>query len=496
MCELATQPTAGSQGLSAAPGSDAAAGVDPGELAGRSAAAEQTQPVTELSIEDALKLAIHLHRDRQLDEAEMLYGRILDAAPDQPDALHFLGVLSLHGGRTDAALELIRKSIALVPNHGDFHVNLGNVLLVAHRVDEAVEAYRQAALLTPNNPQVHSNLGSVLGALERYDEAARAFEAAIAADPGYAHAYNNYGNLLSRSGRIREAIAYYCKGLALRPANRSGRMCLGLAHSILGETDAAAAVFGEWLKDEPEDPIAQHLYAACSGIGVPERASDAYVEKTFDDFAERFDAKLVFLDYRAPQLVAEALRNAGAPADKRLDALDAGCGTGLCGPLIAPYVRRLEGVDLSAGMLERARQRGVYDTLSRAELTAFLEQRTAEFDLVVAADTLVYFGDLARVCAAASNALRPAGLLIFTLELAAAEVAPAEYRINAHGRYSHTEGYVERTLRAAGFAGADMREAMLRMEAGAPVSGMVVTARKHDKSAWNRHAIDELRRAR
>jgi predicted TPR repeat methyltransferase len=479
MCELATQPTAGSQGLSAAPGSDAAAGVDPGELAGRSAAAEQTQPVTELSIEDALKLAIHLHRDRQLDEAEMLYGRILDAAPDQPDALHFLGVLSLHRGRTDAALELIRKSIALVPNHGDFHVNLGNVLLVAHRVDEAVEAYRQAALLTPNNPQVHSNLGSVLGALERYDEAARAFEAAIAADPGYAHAYNNYGNLLSRSGRIREAIAYYCKGLALRPANRSGRMCLGLAHSILGETDAAAAVFGEWLKDEPEDPIAQHLYAACSGIGVPERASDAYVEKTFDDFAERFDAKLVFLDYRAPQLVAEALRNAGAPADKRLDALDAGCGTGLCGPLIAPFASHLTGVDLSGQMLAKAHAGGHYDELVQAELTEYLASQRQRFELIVSADTLCYFGPLTAVLGAAAGALVTGGTLVFSVEHASEElVGERGHHLNLHGRYSHSERYLKHVLEGAGLLLAALDRGVIRNEGGAPVAGLILTARR------------------
>jgi SAM-dependent methyltransferase len=152
---------------------------------------------------------------------------------------------------------------------------------------------------------------------------------------------------------------------------------------------------------------------------VPARASDAYVTSTFDAFAESFDAKLGKLQYRAPQLVADALARCAGEHCGHLVALDAGCGTGLCGPLIAPWVAHLTGVDLSAGMIERARGRGVYDELERAELTAYLERHPASFDLIVSADTLVYFGPLEQVLAAAAGALRPGGLLIFTAEEAA-----------------------------------------------------------------------------
>ena len=99
------------------------------------------------------------------------------------------------------------------------------------------------------------------------------------------------------------------------------------------------------------------MLAACSGHDVPPRASDAFVEKTFDSFAASFDSKLAKLQYRAPALVAEMLADSDLEASKTLDVLDAGCGTGLCGPLIAPYARRLVGVDLSARMLAQAQAR-------------------------------------------------------------------------------------------------------------------------------------------
>jgi predicted TPR repeat methyltransferase len=106
--------------------------------------------------------------------------------------------------------------------------------------------------------------------------------------------------------------------------------------------------------------------------------------------------QLAKLSYRAPALVAEMLKRSGVDPSKRVHILDAGCGTGLCGPLVAPYACRLVGVDLSEGMLARARERDVYDVLVKGELTAYLEACTDTFDVIVSADTLVYFGAARR----------------------------------------------------------------------------------------------------
>jgi predicted TPR repeat methyltransferase len=172
------------------------------------------------------------------------------------------------------------------------------------------------------------------------------------------------------------------------------------------------------------------------------------------------------------------MARAGATPGKRLVGLDAGCGTGLCGPLIAPYVSRLTGVDLSSGMLGKAQARGVYDALVKSELTRFFNERRNEYDLVISADTLVYFGVLAGAFEGAFHALRAGGLFIFTVEKAPDADAPAGHRLNPHGRYSHTRGYVERTLKAAGFRDVAVELDVLRMEGGRPVDGLVVTARK------------------
>jgi predicted TPR repeat methyltransferase len=325
----------------------------------------------------------------------------------------------------------------------------------------------------------------------QFEDATRAYQKAIELNPDHVDAHNNMGKLLSTQGRTKEAVAWYCKAITLMPRHPDARKLLGLAYYTLGDTGKAAEVYRQWLADEPESPVAIHMLSACSGENVPFRASDSYVESTFDNFAESFDAKLGKLAYRAPDLVAGALASACPEPGGNLVALDAGCGTGLCGPLIKPYVVRLTGVDLSAGMLAKARGRNAYDELVKSELTAYLLTHPVAFDLVISADTLVYFGSLREVLDAAPSALQSGGLLIFTVEAMTDEAVPdvpveagqktvdgAGYRINPHGRYSHGSGYLREALLSAGFAIQGMEPAVLRNEGGSPVAGFVVTARK------------------
>jgi len=174
-------------------------------------------------------------------------------------------------------------------------------------------------------------------------------------------------------------------------------------------------------------------------------------------------------------LVVEMVARSGVEASGTLDILDAGCGTGLCGPLVAPYARRLVGVDLSEAMLARARERSVYDELAKRELTAYLQDAGESFDVIVSADTLVYFGPLEAVTAAAANALRPGGVLVFTVEELSRDTGNAGYCLSPNGRYRHSPAYLERVLAEAGLE-SEILPAELRLEAGEPVAGLVVRA--------------------
>ena len=431
----------------------------------------------ELEPAQAFALAQHMHRQGELDAAEALYERLIGSAPRHASALHFMGVLQHQRHRSERALALIRRSIALDAKVPGWYNNLGNVLLELKQLDAAAEAYAAAARLGPARADIVNNRGVLRREQQRYPEAEAAYRRAMALDPQYADALSNLGRLLYGIGRVEESLDAYWQAVTLRPRHAQTRMTLGVAYYRLGRLDEAVQVFTEWLADEPDSPEARHHLAACSGRAVPGRAADAYVETVFDSFAASFDAKLALLHYRAPELIGEAVRALVGDGTRSLRVIDAGCGTGLCGPLLAPYAARLDGVDLSSGMLAKAALRQIYHALHKAELTAFIEGREAgDCDLVVSADTLCYFGEIEAVARACRHALAPGGWLVFTVEALATAPGGAGFQLNPHGRYSHHADYLRTVLADAGFAHIGLRAVELRMEGTQPVEGWVATA--------------------
>ena len=246
----------------------------------------------------------------------------------------------------------------------------------------------------------------------------------------------------------------------------------------MGKIDEVIKLYEEWQKLEPDNPIVEHMLAACSGENIPERASNDYVKETFDRFASSFDIKLAHLEYKAPQLIIEAIKSHIDDAKGTLNILDAGCGTGLCGPLLKPLAKNLSGVDLSQNMLNIAKQRKCYNDLVCDDLVKYLSKYTNKYDIIVSADTLIYFGDLNEALKAAVVATKPGALFVFSLEKLVDDKVDAEYKLEAHGRYTHNKQYIETTINDAGLELVSLDEEMIRKELGKPVDGWIVTAKK------------------
>lgn len=431
-----------------------------------------------MSQHSPFEAAFARHAAGALQEAETAYRSILAQDPCHIEALHYLGILLHQAGKRDEGEPLVLQALALDPGHAVRHNDYGNLLSAAGDHAPAAAAFRRSLDLNPADANVWNNYGSALHRLGQVAEAESAYRQALERLPDFVPALRSLSALLTELGHDDEASLLACRAFVQPPLEGKPYRMLGIACYRLGLLDQAAGFYRLWLQEEPDNPVARHHLAACSGESVPTRASDAFVTAVFDEMAETFDAKLVGnLSYRGPAIVADLLAALPAP-DGTLDVLDGGCGTGLCASVLAPYARRLTGVDLSPGMIAKAAARGLYQELAAAELTDYLQRHPAAFDLIVVADTLIYFGDLSDILAAVARALRPGGHCAFTVEAAREGETVV---LGPSGRFRHALDHVLEALDRAGFSVQSSHSVTLRQEFCQPENGFALLARREQR---------------
>ena len=406
----------------------------------------------------------------RLGEALTCIRRAVDLQPDEaPSRLMLANLLNqqgLHGEAETAFQDALRRD----PSLADAHLGLGLLLFERRDLEEAAHHLGLAATLAPTQPlavlclgQILHTIGDYPGAIAAFARAARLGELPDLARRNFVRA-QAFAAILS--GRLEEAVAAH-PGLA-GPDGEDVASLLAVAFGLFsaaGPRDAAIAVGRYRLALNPDDPVQSYLLDALCGR-AHRSAPVSYLEHHFDAFAPSFDAKLVdVLHYRVPQHLAAL---AGRHRRTCHDILDLGCGTGLAAAPLSGFGGRLTGVDVAGGMLAEAAKRGLYAELVKAEAIAFLEGAPDGFDLVFAADVLIYVGHLEPLFAAAARALRPGGLFCFSIEAGDAPVT-----LLPSGRFAHGPDDV-RALAAPAFTLLDDVAQDLRLEGRVSVRGRLM----------------------
>ncbi|QAY96065.1 SAM-dependent methyltransferase [Methylovirgula ligni] len=372
--------------------------------------------------------------------AEVGYLAALKLDPYLSEAAFGLGILCFGRRQFTEAVKWLRQSIASGGHHMGLYVCLGQALFLLGDFAAAVSALESAARF----PSCDATVVEKLAQLKLIETCVRADAAA---------AVEAYGQIAgphaSDIDRVTATAFHFLSGFGYR---------------------AAAIRLGEWrLGRNPQDAVQRYLLAALRNEAIA-RAPDDYLVAYFDGFAETFEAKLVdALGYRVPEKLHALLAKTGR---RFANGLDLGCGTGLSSPLLRPMVRRLTGVDLSRRMLEKADARRLYDDLVEAEAGDFLDQADEKFDLVVAADVVIYFGDLAPLFARIARVMEPGGLFAFN-----AETVEAGYRVLPSGRFAQALDYIE-AVAAPYFTTVELQMTTIRLEAAQPVEGALVVLQR------------------
>lgn len=347
-------------------------------------------------------------------------------------------------------------------------------LETALRLLDEGQAQAAAALLERLVGEGHGGLFARLTLARAWTAAgdgAKALAAAketAALHPGIAEAALGLGAALLAAESLPAAIAEFQRTLRLDPENGEARYLMGCAWLEAGEADLALAAFAA-LDDMPG--LAERI-AEAEAIKARPRSDAGYVRHLFDQFSADYDTRMLGqLEYRAPAILRE-LAGLVIPGATGLDVLDLGCGTGLSGAAFKDRAEHLCGLDLSPAMIDKARARGVYDDLAIGDIEAGLG--IDAFDLVLAADTLVYLGDLNAVFAGVTAALRPGGHFLFTVEAKDGD----GFELGPKRRWRHSERYLRAAAARHGFAVAGLMACVPRHEAHAPVNGFAVALSK------------------
>lgn len=411
----------------------------------------------------------------RLAEAESCFRSSLQALPGRPSTMANLAATLQRLGRPEDALALLEE--ALLSHAGDASLwsLRGAALETLDRPADALASHERALAVEPLRIADRFHAGRLLLRLGRTQDALAALEAVCAASPEAAEAHYRRGQALMGLRRPDEALTAWESALALDPTLADAWADRGAWMQEHGRTTEAVRCFEQARAQGGDAALMEYQIAGLSratgrdpGV-MPASAPRSYVQGLFDRYAEDFDAHLVGrLDYRAPQELAAGLTRLTRTHFRH--ALDLGCGTGLCAAALGAFARRLDGVDLSAGMLERARALGRYDRLEKADVVEHLAATSCRHDLVVAADLFIYVGRLEPVFEGVRRVLEPTGVFCFSVERL--DDAQGDCALQPSLRYAHSRAYLQRLAQENGFAVATLEEHPLRRDERAPVRGL------------------------
>lgn len=414
-------------------------------------------------------LGAALHDLGRLQDTLASYDRAIALKPDYVLAICNRGNTLRELGRMDEAARSYEAALAIDPAYPEAHCHLAILLQDAGQAAAALASADRALQSRPRYAQAWSIRADALQSLQRFAEAVLSYDKSIDIDPMKPQTWCSRGTALQRLQRCEEALASYDRAIELQPQYPLAHQYRGNSLRALQRKDEAVAAYQLALAQGAGPDDICYALASLGAGPAPAQPPDGHVKALFDQYADHFDRHLVEkLKYRVPALLDAAIRR--HLVSDQLDTLDMGCGTGLFAPKLRAYSRSLDGIDLSQGMLDRARDLGLYDHLACADLTSFLSGSKTPYDLIVAADVFVYIGDLREVFSQVSRALRPHGLFCFTVEAGADQ----DFVLTPSQRYAHSIDYLHRLARDTNFRVLEVEQEVGRREGEVEVPVFVV----------------------
>jgi len=431
-------------------------------------------------VEALHQLAFIYMQQNLFADAEEIFKRLITLAPDSPILYNHCGLLLYRQKKFAAAEKQFRTALKHQSDYFDAMINLALALNAQEKLEEAVACLLTIIKTQPKNLRAHFELGNFFLQQKLYNEADQEFLKIIALESSDPDILTSIIKCWLDYQRYHEAKTYCKKLLELQPKNIEVIYNLAVIETKLNKKaeaidyyqlilqldsnyfpalnnlavlylemrnhDAAKHYFQQAQKLQPNNEAIQYTLNAIDGKIPLDKAPKTYIQNLFDSYADHFDLHVrESLQYKVPELLYATVTT--ITDKKELQILDLGCGTGLCGEFFKPLAKKLIGVDLSPKMIEMAKQKKYYDELIVADNLEFLKDKQNIFDLIIAADVLVYVGDLEPTLTACFAALIKDGLLAFSTEIC----SDKDFAIQPSGRFCHSQTYIEKLAKKIGF---------------------------------------------
>lgn len=409
----------------------------------------------------------------ELESAQASLEKALTLNPSNAAIYGQLAQIYLQKAQYPEAIDYLQKRLIAQPEHIDSWHYLGVAHLTLNQLEDAVHCFEKVLQLTHQHPECYEHLAIAYLKLDDKEKALTYFLRQLEIQPT-ATAYYNIGVLLIEKNQHRDAIEYLKQAVALEPLHLAAHLNLGVLYLKLQQQDQALQHYQQAAVIKPDDPEIQHILMALTQHETPEKAPAEYLQNLFDQYASYYDKHLTeSLRYRVPQQLHAAVYQETRVEQPEWVILDLGCGTGLCGELFKEFASRLIGIDISAEMVNAAKEKNIYDELKVADIEAALDDYS-NIDLVLAADVFTYIGELTTIFAKINQALKPGGYFAFSVE----KTAKFPFELQPSIRYAHSQEYLQALIQQNSFQTIRFDTIQLRTQKEVPVMGYLVFLRK------------------
>ncbi len=432
-------------------------------------------------------LAVALQNTNQPDEAIRQYEKLIEIKPEYIDTRINLAQIMHATGNYTGALQQLLFVFSKQPNNEKALFMIAQCYYEQGNYIDSEKFYISFLALDKDNFNAINNLGRLYEETGKPEMAIEKFNHALTINNKIFITHLNLGKVLVKVERFREAKEEFIYAINIEPRHPEPYFNIGKLYNKKNETDIAKEYFLKALDADIQTHMShadEFIHAVkfyLSNIDDPELFNiekKEFVAELFDGYADKFDEHLIHgLQYKTPEIINALLISYISKKDNVT--VDLGCGTGLCGKYLKKLSAEITGVDLSAAMIEKARELDLYDHLIVGEITEALNNNDMMYDLIIAADVFVYIASLKDIFNASSQHMKTDSFFIFSTELLEDELN-SDYILFETGRYKHSNYYINKLISDSGFELIKHKFCTLRKENGKDVKGCVTILRKTD----------------